>query len=152
APLQFAVVGGNIPLIQNLLKHGADINLQDDLGRSAVSCALDSGPILKLLLEAGAKPDLKLGDGQTPLLLALQMTSRTDAAELLLTHRANVNFQSKTGRTPLLVAVLVNSKEVVQKLLDKGADPNLKSLEGFSALQIAASLGQTNIMSVLLAN
>jgi uncharacterized protein len=49
-------------------------------------------------------------------------TDRTDAAALLLQHGAAVNILNNNGMMPLLFAALCSSAELVQLLLDAGAE------------------------------
>ena len=52
-----------------------------------------------------------------------------------LSHAARGNFLSSF--TPLMYAVLFNNPDAVNILLDSGADPNIRSLEGKTALDYA---------------
>ena len=61
-------------MVRTLLKHDADINLQDDNGISALMEAVqaDSEDSVSILLEAGADKTLKNSDGKTALDLAVK--------------------------------------------------------------------------------
>ena len=98
-----------------------------------------------VLLDAGAKIDKKTGDGHTPLLVAL-INGQFDTALELIKRGANVNMASDPhGATPLWAAINTRWQprtrfpqpqemelqkatylDVVQALLDKGADPNAR--------------------------
>jgi len=49
-----------------------------------------------------------------------------DKVKQLLAEGVDVNGRSNSGATPLTSAVEMNSAPVVELLLQKGADPNLK--------------------------
>lgn len=88
-PLHSAASLGNYELIQLLLSKGADANARGQGGRTPLHAIAsagrnnDSGRLngAKLLLEFGAKLDATNSQGQTPLMLAQQM-SNADLVEL----------------------------------------------------------------------
>lgn len=52
--------------------------------------------------------------------------------------------------TPLYFAAEANKPESIKELLKLGADPNPHNEHGVSALQVAAILGHTKIIEVLI--
>lgn len=97
--------------------------------------------LLGFLLRLGLKVNDTTSFGEVPLNGALAF--RTSATvKMLVEHGANVNFQNlheqslpaTIGFTPLMNAALVNDKESFLYLLDHGADPNLRSKSGVTAL------------------
>lgn len=81
---------------------------------------------VRLLLEGGADCNLKNDVGATALMWALDDPVKT---RLLLAHGAEVNTRSDDNRTPLLIASgQMQSPEVLRLLLDRGADPSVKSI------------------------
>lgn len=91
-----------------------------------------SGPIVRMLLEAGASEDAKLAgpDGDAPLHLAIsnyQEDSRyLEAARILLEFGANVNGKNHHNIGPLHIAICLRSQceDMVQLLLDFGGKMN----------------------------
>ena len=70
---------------------------------------------------------------------------------MLLAKGADINVRdSTTGATSLHWASLHNHKEVVQALLGKGADVNVKANNGDTALSLASSKGNKEIRKLLL--
>ena len=61
----------------------------------------------------------------TPLHLACEQSSE-DAVVFLLSWGANPNAQDKNGRTPLFICVTGFRVKIAKKLLQKGADMNIK--------------------------
>lgn len=111
-----AVSNGKTSLVRILLATRANPNTYDNRGQSVVMLALRNQPILEILLDAGADPNVSNGR-QTALELAM-IWGLTDVFQLLLDHHADPN-------TALALAVTLNRKDIVQKLLAHGADPNL---------------------------
>lgn len=76
----------------------------------------------------------------------------------LLDNNADVNCRTETQRgypgaeTPLYMAVDRNQLETVRLLLVKGANPNLKSSDGTSALDCAAFSGNMDLVALLVEN
>jgi ankyrin repeat protein len=68
-PLMLAVINESSELAQLLIESGADVNLLDDSGRTALDYASRDAntDLMGILLTAGADPNLEGSDGQTPL-------------------------------------------------------------------------------------
>jgi len=67
-----AAIDGDREIVQNLLAHGADMNLQWYNGETALALASEKGykEIVELLLAHGANVDLEDGRGDTALIKA----------------------------------------------------------------------------------
>lgn len=50
-----------------------------------------------------------------------------------------INWQDDRGRTALMYAAMFGRTKVIKFLLDKGADPSLKDVNGLTALSYASS-------------
>ena len=73
---------------------------------------------IKLLLEKGAKVNVKNSDQQTPLHLAAWEDNLPEAMELIKGGADLVPFDG-AQRTPLHLAAYQNNKEVTKLLIDK---------------------------------
>ena len=70
--------------------------------------------------------------------------------KVLLEYGADVSAKSNVGGTPLMAAALDGDLEMVQALLDKGADVHVRLREtNESAATIAASHGHDEIARLL---
>ncbi|KAH7031471.1 ankyrin repeat-containing domain protein [Microdochium trichocladiopsis] len=93
--------------------------------------------IAGLLLRAGANPNSRTLDGETPL---FYVNTRWPAiVDLLVEHGADVNARANKGRTPLLSLILRGAQGgldagIVQKLIDHGADTNIADEAGNTIL------------------
>jgi ankyrin repeat protein len=61
-----------------------------------------------------------------------------------------LNHRDKSGRTPLHLACMCSTPEIVQIMLDHGADLTSRLVNGQTALHLAAARGETKIVSKLL--
>jgi Ankyrin repeats (3 copies)/Squalene-hopene cyclase C-terminal domain len=86
----------------------------------------------------------------TPLILAAAYSS-PDAVKVLLDAGAKVNAQDVRGMTPLMLAIACDHNDVrtVRLLLDRGADPKLKSKAGEDAYDWARKFRVPEIMAAL---
>jgi len=105
------------------------MQLKGDGGFSAMHLAARFGfvDIGKLLLDSGATLDIKsLLTGGTPLHTAAS-ANQIDFAKLLIKRKANLESVDKFGSTPLLTATLHIDPDMVEVLVDAGANINVKS-------------------------
>src|SRR5439155_26133022 len=86
---------------------------------------------VELLLAAKADANVPMRDGTTALHWAANHGSK-EMAESLIAHGANVNLKQQNGETALHWAVRMGKRgfEVVELLLSKGADPNVRNNDG----------------------
>ena len=97
--------------VQRLLALGADIDVRNYKGKTALHYAAKAGflKVINLLIERGAPLDATDNDGETPLFDAIRSTIKDSqkqraALEALLIAGANLNVKNKKGLTPLQVA------------------------------------------------
>ena len=89
---------------------------------------------IKLLLGAGADPNMKWANGMTPLHFAVNYDYR--AIKMLLDAGALPNIANQNGETPLHMAVESGHVECAKVLLKYGADPNMTNLHGETVIHI----------------
>jgi ankyrin repeat protein len=104
--------------------------------------------VVEFLITKGADVNAKDRGGYTPLFYAV-WHNREETAKLLLDKGADPNVRSVWNRTPLHWAVRQGgSKEMIELLVAKGADVNLKRGDA-TALKMAKDNGHTEIVELL---
>jgi ankyrin repeat protein len=83
--------------------------------------AADNEEKTRLLLEGGANPNLRSGEGRTALLIAVGRPGSYPVVKLLLEKGAEANVRFADGRSALTAAAGARDPRVLQLLLDKGA-------------------------------
>ena len=103
---------------------------------------------IDLLVRHGASID-PVTEDETPFLSAIKW-SHFAAAERLLHHGANVNFQDSKGVTALhLVLKKDSAPPHVAMLMRHGADPTIKSKDGKSPLDLVARRRDKTYLTIL---
>ncbi|HTV78840.1 MAG TPA: ankyrin repeat domain-containing protein [Steroidobacteraceae bacterium] len=129
-PLMWAAHGGNLALVQALLKAHAKVDVSNAFGANAMLQAAQFGDlrIVEALLGAGANVESPNPDGETALMLVAR-AGNVPVAKLLLRHGANVNAQENfRGQTALIWAAAQSQPEMVKLLIGAHADVNARSL------------------------
>ena len=148
--------------VRELLARGANPNVPDSRGRTAVHAAAGIGAVEKLeaLLKARGDSDVRDADGNTPLHLAADASravlSETDsiaAIRTLLSHDADPDQANRNGETPLHLAARSHGRSGgVAALLSAGADPNRADRRGDTPLHavLGPNRGAAGIVGTLL--
>ncbi|KAJ3695393.1 hypothetical protein LUZ60_000770 [Juncus effusus] len=169
-PLICAAFNGRINTVEYLIDRGADLNARDENGLTPLHTAVmqekveslrvlasKGGPIDPLhflgtpLLLATARDDDVMPDmnykevmyGQfiTPLVVSV-LNGSMKCTELLIKAGADVNKQ------PVLQMAL-GSKELMNYLLESGANPNIPNMYGQLPIEIAAIRGEREAVEIL---
>uniref|UniRef100_H0XKA7 Poly [ADP-ribose] polymerase n=1 Tax=Otolemur garnettii TaxID=30611 RepID=H0XKA7_OTOGA len=100
--------------------------------------------ICELLLRKGANINEKTKEFLTPLHVASEK-AHNDVVEVVVKHEAKVNALDNLGQTSLHRAAHCGHLQTCRLLLSYGCDPNIISLQGFTALQ----MGNENVQQLL---
>lgn len=156
--LRYYSIEGNLTACEALIQIGANVNTQDFYGNSALllSAQKCQVPVMKFLLEKGADPNLVNNNSQSPLIAALESLENItgmlrdapperearqtiEICKLLLNAGGtkSINQFTQSGFTPLHFAIYYGFSDIVQLLIDHGADTNLPNQRGNTPLFLA---------------
>jgi ankyrin repeat protein len=128
----------SLETVKELIKSGANIDIQDKEGWTALMLAsrysndTSSLETVKELIKSGANLNLQNNDGFTALML-------TETIQELIKSGANLDLQNCERMTALMLASNNNKLEIVKELIKYGANLDLQDFEGYTALIFASS-------------
>lgn len=137
-----------IPVIEFLVKNGAEIDCETDYGESPLSVASHLGRFdaVKLLLGAGADPSPLQW---TELLKAVALGSFEDV-QRLLAGSDSLNDRDRWDRTPWLLASFVGDVKKAKLLRSTGANINDQGRGGQNSLMYCAERGHPDLLQWLI--
>ena len=120
-----------------LLEHGANINLRNGQGQTALHRASSRYGIdtMRLLLKHGPDVNALDNSGSTP----LHVANSEKAVRLLLEHGANSNLQNGQGQTALHKASLRGYPDILHLMLNHGAEVDAQDNDGSTPLHLMIS-------------
>ncbi len=147
SPLIAAAFNGNLQLVELLLDAGARIEPRDATGKSAMVYAAAKGymGIVRMLLDAGVNVDERYDHDSTALMWASGHTDDVPVAEglatveLLLKRGAALDLVDDRGRTALMIAAERGHADVVQMLIQAGADLKRRDAGGKTAADLTTN-------------
>ena len=171
-PLHIAAGNCNDSIIQKLLKMKADANLKDELGNTSLhlsvklnqkvkpkksgarandidfqTCSIET---IQALIDHGAEVNAVNNRCQGALWFAC-CDGQNEFVKILLHAKANPNITDKYGDSSLHSAICgYCSKETVQDLINHGAHVNAADNIGDTAISLASSIAQREIVKLLL--
>jgi len=173
-PLMAAARSGNADAVEQLLARGANVNARAARGQTALmwAAAQKHPGVVKALLTHKADVHARSDNWKqmeavsphgvpeynreipygknTPLMFAAR-SGDLESATLLVAAGANVNDQDAWGISAVMLAAHSGFDDLVQFLLDKGANPNTSGA-GFTALHAAIMRRDESLVRTLLAH
>jgi ankyrin repeat protein len=171
--LHLASSRGHLDLVKLLLDYGADTNILDQEGMMSLHVAVASGnmDITKHLLEHNNGINTPKNDGDTPLHLATA-SGHFNIVRYLISKNAHTNATNKDGETPLHIAASKNRVKnrktllkrvqthiptkvsdeyinIVQFMVEQGANCSILNNEGDTAVNLATYYGHLDIAILL---
>lgn len=153
-PLHFTAQFNILESMRLLLEHGADPDLVNDLGSTALTLAayLDSSEIVHLLIEKGAGVNIRDSSGKTAMMFAA-WNKNSQMVQALVQNGTNLDTVDDNGLCALHYAAVSGSVDCVHVLLTAGANQELLTDDtGCSPLFVASDRGHTDIVRLLLEN
>lgn len=174
-PLYRAAYNGHTEVVRILLDNGADVNAVPANGMTALfgAVARQHRDTALLLLQRGASPNvrnemgasviasayfwkdpeviaaLKKAGASLSIDEAIILKEREVFDQLLRDNPGLAKSVGPRGGTALMTAAAVGDTQSAQALLDKGADPNVKSAAGVTALALAMERGDKAMVDLL---
>ncbi|XP_076155619.1 kinase D-interacting substrate of 220 kDa B isoform X1 [Alosa pseudoharengus] len=151
--LMVAAEQGNLEIVQELIRRGANVNLDDvDCWTALISAAKEGHiDVVKELLTNNANLENRDMGGWTALMWAAYK-GRTEVARLLLERGANANITGQYSVYPIIWAAGRGHAEIVHLLLQHGAKVNCSDKYGTTPLIWAARKGHYDCVTHLLKN
>ena len=152
--LHYAVFHNRSDVVHFLCEKGADLNVQNKHGLTAVLCAADKNftSLVRTLVKFGA--NLKLTDNQGfSLLHKAVLSSNLDLVQFLLEECAlllDINASSDEGFTPLHQAALHGHNKIIKVLLANGASVSCVSRQKATPLHLACTKDHERAAELLL--
>ncbi|XP_051168998.1 ankyrin-3-like [Leptopilina boulardi] len=143
-----AVHEGKLIYAHKLLKE--DLVEKEFQGRTLMHVAAAKGheQIVCLLCQRNARIDRGDRDGNSPLHLAIK-GNHTDLIHLFV-KESTVNLTNSIKEAPLHIATANNQIQIVQLLLDNGANSNEQDANGSTPLHIAVKMKRPNLKIITL--
>jgi ankyrin repeat protein len=155
-PVMIATYKHDTEMVRALIQKGADINMRDSQNENPLLHAGAQGwlDILKLAIEAKADTTLTNRFGGISIIPAAERGHVETVRELLTRTDINVNHVNNLGWTALLEAIVLGDggqaqQQIVQLLVDHGADVNIPDKDGVTPLRHARERGFMEIERIL---
>jgi ankyrin repeat protein len=144
-PLLFDVIGaiqrfGSIDILKAFLEAGADVNIKDGKGYTALLLkdVLTSPALIDLLLQKGADISIEV-HGANLITFLIHYGAKTEMIKKFIDAGLNINHRNPLGLTPLLGAIHENYIQYVEPLIQLGADIHASMDSGLNALHLATA-------------
>lgn len=149
-----------------LIKSGADLDLQDNLGLTALAYSLlhDNDEMSKILIDSKAdihvKITVKTGYMDVKNVTFLMLTTNPEIAKKLIEVGVNIDAQADfksymenmylENITALILAIFNDNTPKAEVLINSGANVNIKDRYGRTALYYAKRNNNTKIVQMLI--
>lgn len=151
--LMNAVLKNNVKTVHRLLQKGADPNIQDNKGRTALVLASlmpeENTEIIKSLINYGADPNIRENENLGTALMYATGKGKIEVVKVLISAGADVNISASGGMTPLMVAAMANHNDLLTLLSRVANNLDAQNKEGqtalFFAIQESSQLVETLI-------
>ncbi|KAH9502785.1 hypothetical protein Btru_069781 [Bulinus truncatus] len=146
--LHYAVSSENLGNIKLLLQYGAEVDVRNDAGETPFLLAAEIGnlDLLKLFRDRGADVRIIDSQGCNALLRTIKTCDvSTEVVRFLAFDEEHLNKKTSTGHTSLMLAAEMVNYEILQTLLQLGADVNIVNTQDPKKTEVTA-------LSILLDN
>jgi ankyrin repeat protein len=140
-----ALTNGHFDVAGRLIDHGADLDMQDEVGQTALWAAVDA----HTMPDSNRPPPTEMDDRLTAWDIVTKLVEA--GADVDVPLRQRVPYRTKidrgadgilgAGTTPLLRAAKTGDAKVVKLLLEHGANPLATGGRGVTGILLAANVG-----------
>lgn len=152
-PLMAAVTTGRCDMIGLLVERGADKDIANLEGNTAMGLALHLGHLdcaRELLAQGDTVNRLTTTGMERTLLNKAVARGDQDVVAFILEQGGDANLTDSSGRSALHVAVEGEAIAPLRRLLEHGADPNGRNADGWSPFLLAARHGKTPFLEAMI--
>jgi ankyrin repeat protein len=144
-PLIIALTNGHFDVAGRLIDHGADLDMQDNVGQTALWAAVDA----HTMPDSNRPPPTEMDDKLSAWDIVVKLVEKGAKVDVPLRQR--VPYRTKidrgadgvlgAGTTPLLRAAKTGDARVVSLLLEHGANAKATVGRGITSILLAANVG-----------
>ena len=139
---------GDVEGVQKSLAQGAEITAEDEDGFTSMYLAAIGGhvDVIKCLIAAGANKNERGCSGETPLNVAVLQGQLNVVKYFVEELKVDVDQEEEDDANPLHWAAAEGHVDVIEYLIEAGADKNKKDYNAGTPLQWAAIEGQLEVV------
>lgn len=146
-------------MVKLLIEKGADVNAVNWNSETPLGTAMYGSNAAhvfenaRLLIDAGAKADIRFRDGGSPLMITCYAKGvrSLEVVKLLMDHGANplVKSGDEAGKMPIHYAATNGLADITAYFAEHGVDVDVRASKGMTPLLFAAQAGQLETCRVL---
>ena len=149
--IQIALEYSNFELVEELMKHDANLQVSSDMGRTLLHSVAHSDNILLAgkLIDAGLDVNAMDEDGATPVLFATS-NGKFEMLKLFEEHGADLLVVENNGNDLMMNAAIGGNVESIGYLIEKGISINNYNNDDWTPLLFACRENHQEIVEILI--
>ncbi len=142
SPMTLAIAEKDLKTIDLLLKYNFDLNKTKSISNGVVALSSNNEIFLKELIDRGLKLSIESLGNETALISYLSFSEKKvklnyKVLEIALNHSEDINYVNLKGVNALLLSIDRKDIELINFLLNKGLNVNLKDSDNQNGLSLA---------------
>ena len=152
--LMLAIDKDDVDTVMDLLNMGADVNAVDKDGISVIMYAINKGNVslVDSLLDRPVRLDMKDKKKRTVLMYALKKGKSMSCLIDGMINEYNANYTDKKGTSMLMCACAGGYMKAIEYIVSQGVDVDETDYNGNTALGVAFSKNNMEVMRYLIMN